>query len=193
MDPLAFMNEHILKGLSPMTSLSLIADETNGSNNNESMFCGNSKWLQSALLFNEKDSGKTKFVQKSFELMLLEEIKEISSSDRSSSRSSQTRSTTMSDADLETISACIQQFHIISSMDWSSMELDAAIRSLSRLQEMAETMETKTEDGNKFFASCCKKLMETSTLTMQQLTKSNDTAMPSLNKKLKLRKRISVQ
>mmetsp|Transcript_14018 Transcript_14018/g.25300 ORF Transcript_14018/g.25300 Transcript_14018/m.25300 type:complete len:1244 (+) Transcript_14018:189-3920(+) len=188
MDPLAFMNEHILKGLSPLTSLSLIADE-NCSNNNESMFCGNSKWLQSALLFNENDSGKSKFVQKSFESMLLEEIKEISSSsDQSSSRSSQTRSTTMSDADLQTISSCIQQFHIISSMDWSSMELDAAMRSLSRLQEMAETMQAKTEDGDKFVASCCKKLMETSTLTMQQLAKSND-VVPSLNKKLKLRKR----
>jgi septal ring factor EnvC (AmiA/AmiB activator) len=99
-------------------------------------------------------------------------------------------STSMSDADLETVASCIQQFHRVSSLEWTRMEIDAAERSLSRLQASAETIEKESENGNNFVASCIKKLMEADNLTMQQLAKSkNDAAMPSLKNKRKLRRR----
>mmetsp|Transcript_24939 Transcript_24939/g.53783 ORF Transcript_24939/g.53783 Transcript_24939/m.53783 type:complete len:1285 (-) Transcript_24939:139-3993(-) len=190
-DPLVFMKEHLLRGLSVETSLALIlaqregienddsSKESNDGNSNESLFCGNSKWLQSALLDNEKKSAKSSSsVQKNFEAMLLQEIKELCSD--SSSQSFSKRSTTKitmtdADADLHTISLCIQQFHNVACEEWSDIEVDTAMRALSKLQEWAKVTENETEERDNFVTSCCKKLMEMSTMTMQALAnKSND-------------------
>jgi len=51
---------------------------------------------------------------------------------------------------------------------------------LGRLEEMAKMTKTKIDDDNKFIASCCKE---------QQLVKFHGTTLPSLNTKLKLRRR----
>jgi len=176
--PLTFMNEHLMRGVSPSTSLALIVHEMmNGSNEiNQSMFCGNSEWLNLAF----SNETKSKLAETSFESMLMNEVKEMTANRITPTHSRP--SSTMSDVDLHTISSCIQQFHTVSCLDWSSMEIDVATRALSKSQEWAELMNNKTEECHKFVASCCKKLAETSALAMAQLTKPNAT-------KLKLQKR----
>ena len=62
-DPFVFMQEHILKGLSLLTSLLLIADQTSDRKSDKSMFSDNSKWLQSVLLNQNNHSTTAAFMQ----------------------------------------------------------------------------------------------------------------------------------
>ncbi|KAL7539958.1 hypothetical protein ACHAXR_009763 [Thalassiosira sp. AJA248-18] len=202
-DPLSFMKEELLRGLSPQACLSLIADESTSTNDdgnsvNESMmYGGNSKWLQSALFIRRNDcnngggtaNSSSIFTQKSLESILLDEIKEMASSPNN--KKDRSNATAMIDSDLQTIASCFRRYYDVACMDWSSMEVDAAMRTLSRLQAVAKTTKREMADCNEFVATCCKKLMEVSSLTMQQLAaKSDDTAILSpANKRLKMRKR----
>ena len=87
---LVFMNEQLLKGLTPTASLALIVEEAvtnelNSSskdiNNHQSMFYGDSKWIQSALSNNNepKDVTNNKSIHRRFESILLHEISELAS------------------------------------------------------------------------------------------------------------------
>ena len=176
--PLTFMNEHLMRGVSQSTSLALIVHEmTNeSSETNQSMFCGNSEWLNLAFL----NETKSKLAETSFESMLMHEVLEMTANKNTPTHSRS--SSTMTDVDLHTISSCIQQFHTTSCLDWSSMEIDAVTCTLSKSQEWAESTDNKTKECHNFVASCCKKLAQTSALAMAQLTKPNAT-------KLKLQKR----
>jgi len=178
--PLTFMNEHLMRGVSPSTSLALIVHEMTNekSETNQSMFCGNSEWLNLAF----SNETKSKLAETSFESMLMHEIKEMTSNRITPTHSRP--SSTMTDVDLHTISSCIQQFHTMSCLDWSSMEIDAATRALSKSQEWAESMNNKTEDCHKFVALYCKKLAETSAL-VAQLTKPNATKLKLQKRKIK--------
>ena len=164
----------------------------NGKDDENSMFCGNSNSLQSALYDDKRNIESGSFVQTSFGSILLEEMKEMMNSSPHS-RPSRKRSTTMTDADMHTVSSCIQLFHNISCMDWSSLELDCSMRALRKLQEWAKSMQEEMNERNTFVMSCCKKLMEATAKTMLQLEKSGaDAAKISATsnvKKLTLRKR----
>jgi len=178
--PLTFMNEHLMRGVSPSTSLALIVHEMTNekSETNQSMICGNSEWLNLAF----SNETKSKLAETSFESMLMNEVKEMTGNRITPTHSRP--SSTMTGVDLHTISSCIQQFHTMSCLDWSSMEIDAATRALSKSQEWAESMNNKTEECHKFVASCCKKLAETSAL-VAQLTKPNATKLKLQKRKIK--------
>ena len=74
--PLEFLNEQLLRGLSPSSSLALIVDGI--MNGSQPMFSGESKWLQS-VLFDRKSFGNksTPTARVIFESMLSDEIKEM--------------------------------------------------------------------------------------------------------------------
>ena len=186
--PLTFMNDHLMRGVSPSTSLALIVHEmTNGSSEtNQTMFCGNSEWLNLAF----SNETKSKLAETSIESMLMHEINEMTANKNTPTHS---RPSSTTDVDLHTISSCIQQFHTVSCLDWSSMEIDAVTRALSNSQEWAESMNNKTEDCHKFVALYCKKLAETSALAMAQLTKSNATKLNYKSARYSLKSKVNYQ
>ena len=183
--PLAFLNEQLLRGLSPSSSLALLVDGI--MNGSQPMFSGESKWLQS-VLFDRKSFGNksTPAAQVIFESMLSDEIKEMVSNKSPPAQSSS--SPVQSDVDLHTIATCIQQFYTISCLDWSSLEVDVAARALVKLQEWEKSKESTTEECNEFVDTCSQKLLK---IVTQVFTENeSDFAMPSSSTKLlKLRKR----
>lgn len=201
---LVFMNEQLLKGLTPTASLALIVEEavtnegvgsnSNSSskdiNNHQSMFYGDSKWIQSALSNNNepKDVTNNKSIHRRFESILLHEISELASHNlrrsHDSTVSSSSSTTTMAeDVDLHTISTCIQRVYTRSCFDWSGMEADMASRALNKFQACwTQSMKSETEECSKFVTSCNMQLMEiTAQLAKADLSSSN-------NNKSKLRK-----
>ena len=186
-DPEGFMNEEILKGLSPQTFLALC----NGDDcSNVGSLCqtGRSDWIQSVLF---ESNVKSSFMQRNFESILLHEMNVLASSKSSASKGlSQINGPMITvDAEFETIISCIQQFHQKASVDWSSMELDTASRALDRLQQLAKLKENETNGCNEYVAMGCRKLKDAATMTMQALSASGNAAVPSAKKTLDARKR----
>ena len=183
--PLAFLNEQLLRGLSPSSSLALLVDGI--MNVSQPMFSGESKWLHS-VLFDRKSFGNksTPAARGIFESMLSDEIKEMVSNKSPPAQSSS--SPVQSDVDLHTIATCIQQFYAISCLGWSSLEVDVAARALVKLQEWEKSKESTTEECQEFVDTCSQKLLK---IVTQVFTENeSDSALPSSSTKLlKLRKR----
>ena len=183
--PLAFLNEQLLRGLSPSSSLALIVDEI--MNGSQPIFSGDSKWLHS-VLFDENGFGnkKSTTARGIFESILSDEIKEMVSNKRSSAQSSS--SPVQSDVDLHTIATCIQQYYTTSCLDWSSLEVDVAARALAKLQDWEKSKESTTEESKEFVDTCSQKLLK---LVTRVCTENEASALPSstCTKLLKLRKR----
>lgn len=167
------LSEHVLKGLSPQTSLALMAEATTE----------DSCWLSSALL-SEATNGTRN--SSSIESILLDEMNKMGSA---ASSPTMRTTTAPADADASTVASCMALCHGASSLDWSRRELDAATRALGRLRELAENAKKETKDCEQFVASRGEKLAEVSKATMQLLGKSSASTTPNQRQRLALRKR----
>lgn len=177
---LEFMHGVLLRGLTPSTSLALIVDDlasSNGNNNNncesKKLFDGMTNLLPSAFFIDQQKSTKaSSIVQRSYESMLLDEIKNVSSSNSSYPHLHSASHQDWECADSYTVSTSIRHLYQISCMDWSKLELDVAERTLVRLQEWAESMER----NNWISTTCREKLRRISPMTMSK-SSSNATLM----------------
>ena len=170
---LEFMNGVLLRGITPSASLALIVDDlasTSGgiihSNESKTLFDGKIRLLPStANIDHQKVTNTSSIVQRSYESLLLEEITNMFSSNSSSSLSCQDWGCAAS----HTISSCIQHIYQLSCMDWLSLEVDAAERTLVRLQDWAESMQQESCIST----TCSKKLIEMSHSTMSKSSKAS--------------------
>ncbi|KAL9186827.1 hypothetical protein ACHAXT_010547 [Thalassiosira profunda] len=171
----ALLSEHVLKGLSPQTSLALMAEATTE----------DSCWLQSALS-EAANITRSAVAQTSIESILLYEMNKMGSAESSPAM----RTTTApADADASTVASCMALCHGASSLDWSRRELDAATRALGRLRELAKNAKKETKDCEQLVASRCEKLAEASKATMELLGKSSASTTRYQRQRLALRKR----
>lgn len=138
-DSVTFLNEDVLRNLTPSTALSLGMNRED----NSSLSSGDSLWLQSILF---PDIGRRIRSIGCFESLLLNGVIEVAS-DRSSLSFFETKSTSRTGDTAQTIFSCVKTCHDTATMEWSNVELHIAERTLSIFQE--SVAKTNAEGENK--------------------------------------------
>jgi hypothetical protein len=170
---LEFMNGVLLRGVTPSTSLALIVDDVLSTSSgiihdheSKKLFDGEIRLLPSTVAIDlPKATNASSLVQRSYESLLLDEITNVCSSNILSPHSCQDWGCAAS----HTISSCIQHIYQLSCMDWLSLEMDVAERTLVRLQDWAECMQKESWVPT----TCNKKLIEMSHSTMSKASKAS--------------------
>ncbi len=145
-----FTSGILLRGLTPSTSLALIVDDfaynssaINGKYEPKKVYNGKTCLLLPTNFRDEQNAtNATSVVQESYESILLDEVKNVCSSDNAFTLSHFAPRQDWGCATSHTISSCIQHLYRFSCMDWLSLEVDVAERTLVRLQEWAEFVES---------------------------------------------------
>ena len=162
-----FTSGILLRGLTPSTSLALIVDDLaensiaiNDKCEPKKVYNGKT-WLLPPTDFRDRHNATnaTWDVQRSYESILLDEIKNVWSPDDSFTLlhlQDWVRATS------HTISSCIRHVYHFSCMDWLSLEVDVAESTLVRLQELAQSVER----DKWIFTECRRHLMKMTPLTM---------------------------
>ena len=170
---LEFMNGVLLRGVTPSTSLALIVDDVLSTSSgiihdheSKKLFDGEIRLLPSTVAIDlPKATNASSLVQRSYESLLLDEITNVCSSNILSPHSCQDWGCAAS----HTISSCVQHIYQLSCMDWLSLEMDVAERTLVRLQDWAECMQKESWVPT----TCNKKLIEMSHSTMSKASKAS--------------------
>eukprot|EP00984_Skeletonema_dohrnii_P038826 scaffold42519_cov139-Skeletonema_dohrnii-CCMP3373.AAC.9 len=161
-----FINDHVSKGMNPVTSLSLLNESD--SSDNASMFCGNSQWMTSALTKDE-----ITFMEQFFEFVLrnLHTAADVNGFCKG-------RAKVTADPDVQTIASCLKILEEVSSFSWSSsVELTCAQIALEKFELMSQD---HLKEARWKLASLDDKLQQATSMISQQYLTS---------RKLKTRKR----
>jgi len=152
--PPQFINDHVSKGMNPVTSLSLLNESD--STDNASMFCGNSEWMTSALTKDE-----VSFMEQYFEFVLRNLHNATDANDFCKGRAKVT-----ADPDVQTIASCLKILEEVSSFSWSSsVELTCAQIALEKFELMSED---HLKEARRKLASLDDKLQQATSMISQQ-------------------------
>ncbi|KAL3782574.1 hypothetical protein HJC23_005277 [Cyclotella cryptica] len=163
-EPLKFLNEDILRNLTPSTALRLVND----GEDEHSLSPGDSQWFQSIL---NRDIGHVIRNTEFFESLLLNGIIDMASH-RSSVLPFERKITNRTPCDtLQTVGSCVKTCHDTATVEWSDVELAIAERSLSVFQESAAEMNASSENEVTHISSTAKSSIRDETDKIKVLEK----------------------